>query len=120
MFQHTGVRVGPPLSISLSRHVLFLALTSLDNRTYSSSALMAASVNLTRTTLFFVVEVEVDVDDGVAAAAVDSVGSCSPPPPFPAAVAFCSSDWDRDQDLADDEGLLLRETRSMPPPLLLL
>ena len=73
---------------------------------------MAASVNLTRTTLFFVVDVEVEV--------VDDSGSCSPPPPFPAAVAFCSSDWDRDQDLADDEGLLLlRETRSMPPPLLL-
>ena len=80
---------------------------------------MAASVNLTRTTLFFV-DAEVDDDGVAAAAAVDSVGSCSPPPPFPAAVAFCSSDWDRDQDLADDEGLLLRETRSMPPPPLLL
>ena len=68
---------------------------------------MAASVNLTRTTLFFVVDAEVD-DDGVAAAAAVDSGSCSPPPPFPAAVAFCSSDWDRDQDLADDEGLLLR------------
>ena len=60
---------------------------------------MAASVNLTRTTLFFALFSLVVVVAEVADSA---------PAPLAKAVAFCSSDcWDRDQDLAAAEGLLL-------------
>lgn len=62
---------------------------SFANLTYSSRALMAASVNLTRTTLFFALFccslLAAVVDDGVVVADDDDSMAA-------AAVAFCSSD----------------------------
>ena len=63
-----------------------LLLTSFANLTYSSRALMAASVNLTRTTLFFALCCSLPVAPAaVGLAAADDDDSRE-------AVAFCSND----------------------------
>ena len=71
-------------------HFRLESLTSFANLTYSSRALMAASVNLTRTTLFFALFccslLAAVVDDGVVVADDDDSTAAA------AAVAFCSSD----------------------------